>query len=180
MHWAWAQTECHSWKAAGASLSPVWYELPVFYFTNPRAVHAHDDDIAISPGSSWFDYELEVAAVIGKAGSDIPVDAAGAHIGGFMLMADWSARDLQMQEIKVGLGPAKSKDGATSFGPWLVTPDELTDVRTDKGYDIAISAHENDVPYAHNKEGIDYARSKTRRSGCPPPRGGGGTAARLR
>ncbi len=138
----------NSMKAAGASLSPVWYEVPVFYFTNPRAVQAHDDDIAISPGSSWFDYELEVAAVIGKAGSDIPVDAAGAHIGGFMLMADWSARDLQMQEIRVGLGPAKSKDGATSFGPWLVTPDELADVRTDKGYDIAMSAHVNDVPYS--------------------------------
>ena len=135
-------------EGRGASLSPVWYEVPVFYFTNPRAVQAHDDDIAISPGSSWFDYELEVAAVIGKAGSDIAVDAAGAHIGGFMLMADWSARDLQMQEIKVGLGPAKSKDGATSFGPWLVTPDELIDVRTDKGYDIAMSAHVNGVPYS--------------------------------
>ncbi len=138
----------NSMKTSGGSLSPIWYELPVFYFTNPRAVHARDDDIAISPGSSWFDYELEVAAVVGKAGSDIAVDDATTHIGGFMLMADWSARDLQLQEMKVGLGPAKSKDGATSFGPWLVTPDELADVRTDKGHDVAMSAHVNDVPYS--------------------------------
>ncbi len=62
-----------------------------------------------------LDFELEIAAVIG----------AGGEIAGFTLMNDWSARDVQAQEMTVGLGPAKGKDFATSLGPWLVTPDEL-------------------------------------------------------
>ena len=135
-------------KANGVTLSQVWYELPAFYFTNPRAVRAHRDQIAISPGSTWFDYELEVAAVISKPGADIAVDDAGEHIGGFMLMSDWSARDLQAQEMKVGLGPVKSKDTATSFGPWMVTPDELAEVRTSQGYDIAMTADVNGARYS--------------------------------
>src|SRR5918911_811711 len=67
-------------------------------------------------------YELEVAAVVGDVtGRDV--------IGGFTIMNDWSARDLQRREMKVGLGPAKGKDFATSLGPVVVTPDELGDLR---------------------------------------------------
>jgi fumarylacetoacetate (FAA) hydrolase len=70
-------------------------------------------------GTEELDYELEVAAVIGAEGA----------IGGFTIMNDWSARDLQRKEMKVGLGPAKGKDFATSLGPSVVTPDELGDLR---------------------------------------------------
>jgi 2-keto-4-pentenoate hydratase/2-oxohepta-3-ene-1,7-dioic acid hydratase in catechol pathway len=74
-----------------------------------------------------MDYELELAIVIGKSGKDIPAEKAGEYIAGYMIMNDFSARDAQMKEMKVGLGPAKGKDFATAFGPWLVTPDEISD-----------------------------------------------------
>ena len=96
-----------------------WYELPVFYFSNPAAIFGPDDEIPFPAGSEELDYELEVAAVIGAEGA----------IGGFTVMNDWSARDLQRTEMKVGLGPAKGKDFATSLGPVVVTPDELGDLR---------------------------------------------------
>ncbi|OLE17972.1 MAG: fumarylacetoacetase [Actinobacteria bacterium 13_1_20CM_4_68_12] len=96
-----------------------WYELPVFYFSNPAAIYGPDDEILFPAGSQELDYELEVAAVIG----------AGGAVGGFTIMNDWSARDLQRKEMKVGLGPAKGKDFATSLGPVVVTPDELGDLR---------------------------------------------------
>ena len=96
-----------------------WYELPVFYFSNPAAIFGPDDEIPFPAGSEELDYELEVAAVIGAEGA----------IGGFTVMNDWSARDLQRKEMKVGLGPAKGKDFATSLGPVVVTPDELGNPR---------------------------------------------------
>jgi fumarylacetoacetate (FAA) hydrolase len=99
-----------------------WYEQPVFYFSNPAAIYGPEDEIPYPKGSRELDYELEVAAVIGDA-------TGGGVIGGFTIMNDWSARDLQRQEMKVGLGPAKGKDFATSLGPVVVTPDELGDLR---------------------------------------------------
>jgi len=135
-------------KAIGLELSKVWYEIPVFYFTNPAAIRGHRDSVAISPGSAMFDFELEVAAVIGRPGSDIAVADAGDHIAGFTIFCDWSARDLQMQEMQIGLGPAKGKDSATSLGPWLVTPDELASARTANGYDLRMTATVNGKPYS--------------------------------
>jgi fumarylacetoacetate (FAA) hydrolase len=101
----------------GLEVPKEWYELPVFYFSNPAAIYGPEDTVPCPEGTQELDYELEVAAVIG----------AGGEIGGFTVMNDWSARDLQRQEMKVGLGPAKGKDFATSLGPLLVTPDELGD-----------------------------------------------------
>jgi 2-keto-4-pentenoate hydratase/2-oxohepta-3-ene-1,7-dioic acid hydratase in catechol pathway len=137
-----------AYGALGRKVSPVWYEQPVFYFTNPAAVHGPRDPVEISPGSERFDYELEVAAVIGRPGSDItPAEAAG-HIAGFMVLCDWSARDLQGHEMDVGLGPAKGKDSATSFGPFLLTPDELAERRSGRGYDLTMTAHINGTRYS--------------------------------
>jgi fumarylacetoacetate (FAA) hydrolase len=96
-----------------------WYEIPVFYFSNPAAIYGPDEDVPYPDGSEALDYELEVAAVIGADGA----------IGGFTAMNDWSARDLQRRELKVGLGPSKGKDFATSLGPVVVTPDELGHLR---------------------------------------------------
>ena len=114
-----------STRAFGRTVDPFWYEAPAFYFTNPAAIAGPNDTIAVPPGCTRFDYELEVAVVIGRGGSDIPVGEAAHHIAGYTLLADWSARDLQFKEIPIGLGPVKAKDSATSLGPWLVTPDEL-------------------------------------------------------
>jgi|SoiMethySBSTD1v2_1073268.scaffolds.fasta_scaffold09224_14 fumarylacetoacetate (FAA) hydrolase len=99
----------------GLDVPPEWYEIPVFYFSNPAAIFGPDDEIPYPPETNELDYELEVAAIIGADGA----------IGGFTVMNDWSARDLQRKEMKVGLGPAKGKDFATSLGPIVVTPDEF-------------------------------------------------------
>src|SRR5687767_12357625 len=106
---------------------PEWYEIPVFYFSNPNPIYGDGDEIPYPTASDELDFELEVAVVIGKEGRNIPVDQADNYIAGLTIMNDWSARDLQRQEMKVGLGPAKGKDFATSLGPHLVTPDELAD-----------------------------------------------------
>ncbi len=106
-------------RTARASRSLVvpqeWYEIPVFYFSNPAAVYGPEDEIPFPAGSEELDYELELAAVIGADG----------QIAGFTVMNDWSARDLQRAEMKVGLGPSKGKDVATSLGPAVVTVDEF-------------------------------------------------------
>jgi fumarylacetoacetate (FAA) hydrolase len=99
----------------GLEVPEVWYEIPVFYFSNPAAVFGPDEQIPYPEGSEELDYELELAAVIGAEG----------QIAGFTVMNDWSARDLQRAEMKVGLGPSKGKDFATSLGPVVVTVDEF-------------------------------------------------------
>ena len=99
----------------GQEVPPEWYEQPVFYFSNPSAIFGPEDEVPYPDGTAELDYELEVAAIIGLDG----------QIGGFTVMNDWSARDLQRLEMKVGLGPAKGKDFATSLGPVVVTPDEF-------------------------------------------------------
>jgi 2-keto-4-pentenoate hydratase/2-oxohepta-3-ene-1,7-dioic acid hydratase in catechol pathway len=137
-----------SMRAIGREVDPVWYEIPVFYFTNPASVRGPRDPVEIAPGSAAFDYELEVAAVIGRPGANIPVAAAAEHIAGYTILCDWSARDLQELEMRVGLGPAKGKDTATSFGPWLVTADELEDRRTGKAFDLAMTASVNGTTYS--------------------------------
>jgi fumarylacetoacetate (FAA) hydrolase len=99
----------------GLEVPPEWYEIPVFYFSNPAAIYGPEEEIPCPPDTQELDYELEVAAIIGAEG----------RIGGFTVMNDWSARDLQRAEMRVGLGPAKGKDFATSLGPVVVTPDEF-------------------------------------------------------
>jgi 2-keto-4-pentenoate hydratase/2-oxohepta-3-ene-1,7-dioic acid hydratase in catechol pathway len=111
--------------AIGLTVDPLWYDQPVFYFTNPAALLGPHDDVAVPPGSEALDYELEIAAVIGREGRDVAPDEAVGLIAGYVLFCDWSARDLQGAEMRLNLGPAKGKDFASSCGPWLVTPDEL-------------------------------------------------------
>ncbi|MET9969964.1 fumarylacetoacetate hydrolase family protein, partial [Streptomyces sp. NPDC006356] len=105
-----------------------WFAEPGFYFSNPAAVVAPYDPVPMAPGSRRFDYELEIAAVVGRAASDLTPEQAREHILGFTIMNDWSARDLQRRELTLPLGPSKSKDAATTLGPWLVTADEFADV----------------------------------------------------
>ena len=135
-------------RARGLEMVPEWYEVPVFYFSNPHSVIGPDDTVAAPPGSAQLDYELEVAAVVGTDGHDLDPGDAEAHIAGFTIMNDWSARDLQRQEMAVGLGPAKGKDFATSLGPEMVTPDELADRRAGKAYDLVMTARVNGREYS--------------------------------
>jgi fumarylacetoacetate (FAA) hydrolase len=128
----------------GADMIPEWYDLPVFYFSNHNAIIGPGDPVLRPKKSRELDFELEIAAVIGKAGIDVPADEADEYILGYAVMNDWSARDLQRQEMKMNLGPAKGKDFATSLGPWIVTPDELAARRVDDGrYDLPMVARIN-------------------------------------
>ena len=108
----------------GRDVPLAWYELPVFYFGNHSAIYGPNAGVPM-PRTTALDYELEIACVIGRAGRDIAQEDAEEYIAGYTIMNDWSARDIQREEMSVGLGPAKGKDFATSLGPWLVTPDEL-------------------------------------------------------
>lgn len=118
----------------GRPVPPAFFEAPTFYFSNPHAVTGPYDDIPISPGSDRFDYEIELAAVIGPAGRDIDVAQARDHIIGYTIFNDWSARDIAEREIRNMLGPAKAKDTASTFGPVLVTADEFDAGRDDDGF----------------------------------------------
>lgn len=121
-----------------------WYEAPTYYFTNPHAVFGPQDDVPMPPGSSVLDFELEVAAVIGREGSDLTPERARDHIVGYTIFNDWSARDLQSAEMQVGLGPCKGKDTATTLGPYLVTADELEPYRDPDGFlRLALTAEVN-------------------------------------
>lgn len=107
----------------------LWYELPVYYKGNHQSVIGPNQIVRWPSFTEKFDYELELACIIGKAGKNIPVERADEYIAGYCIMNDFSARDIQMKEVQLRLGPAKGKDFATGLGPWLVTPDEVGDIR---------------------------------------------------
>lgn len=112
-------------KNRGATMISEFDQFPVFYFTNHHAVSGPGEIRCMPDHFQKLDFELEVAIVICKPGRNIRAEEADEYIGGFMIMNDFSARVLQMEEMKLNLGPAKGKDFATAFGPALVTADEL-------------------------------------------------------
>jgi 2-keto-4-pentenoate hydratase/2-oxohepta-3-ene-1,7-dioic acid hydratase in catechol pathway len=134
---------CRRAMGAPPDPPPVWDSVPTFYFSNPASVIGPFDDVAISPGSTMFDFELEVGAVIGCGGRDLDPNTAEDHIAGYTLFNDWTARDLQAIDMEMGIGMGKSKDGATTLGPWLVTPDELAAHRRDGKLSFELSASVN-------------------------------------
>ncbi len=132
----------------GLDMIPEWYQIAVFYFSNPAAIVGPEEDVFYPDDSQEVDFELEIACVIGTPGRDIAAADAPAHIAGYLVMNDWSARDIWRQyEAKLSMGPAKAKDFATSLGPWLVTTDELADRRISTGaeerYDLAMLGRVN-------------------------------------
>jgi fumarylacetoacetate (FAA) hydrolase len=133
------------WERRGGEVPEAWYRLAVFYFSNVSEIRGPGDAVWAPRGSEELDYELEVAALIDTPARDLTPERADEAIGGYMIFNDWSARDLQRDETSVRLGPAKGKDFASSFGPWLVTPDELEDARSGRGYDLAMTASVNGV-----------------------------------
>jgi len=127
-----------------AGVPEQWYAAPTFYFTNPYAMYGPYDDIPVPSGSAVLDFELEVAAVIGREGRDPTPEEAREHIVGYTVFNDWSARDLQSAEMKVNLGPCKGKDTATTLGPYLVTADEMERYRDPDGFlRLALTASVN-------------------------------------
>jgi len=134
-------------KNRGLEMIPEFDQFPVFYFTNHRAIFGPGNIPLERDHFQCLDFELEIAAVIGKRGRNINAHEADSYIAGYTIMNDLSARLLQMEEMKLNLGPAKGKDFATVIGPWLVTPDELevSRIKTERGfkYDLPMKALHN-------------------------------------
>jgi len=114
-----------------AEMIPEFDQYPVFYFTNHNGIQGPGEVVCMPDHFEKLDFELEVAIVICKPGRNIPAEEADEYIGGYMIMNDFSARKLQMEEMLLNLGPAKGKDFSTAIGPMLVTPDELESYRVD-------------------------------------------------
>lgn len=129
----------------GQDVPENWYKFPVFYFSNPTNDFGHDDVIPHPAYTNAVDFELEIAVIIGKAGMNIKAEDAPKHIFGYTIFNDWSARDLQVQEMKVNFGPVKSKDFASSYGPVIVTHESLADKATTRPgvYDLLMIAKIN-------------------------------------
>ena len=113
----------------GLEMIPEFDEFPVFYFSNHQAIQGPGKVYAMPEHFNQMDFELEIAIVIKKEGINIKAENADEYIGGFMILNDLSARALQMQEMKLNLGPAKGKDFVSMMGPILVTSDELEDFK---------------------------------------------------
>ncbi len=111
----------------GAEIPPAWYEVPAYYKGDPDTVVGPDADVHWPRYSEKFDFELELGVVIGRRGKDISREEAPRYIAGYTIFNDFSARDQQMREAPVGMGPSKGKDFDTgnAVGPYLVTPDEI-------------------------------------------------------
>lgn len=131
----------------GVEMIPEFDQFPIFYLTNHNAIFGEGDLVVEKDHLEKLDFELEASIVIGKKGKNIEAKNADDYIAGYMVMNDLSARVLQMEEMKLNLGPAKGKDFATVIGPWLLTTDELEKykIKTDCGdkYDLRMTAYHN-------------------------------------
>jgi 2-keto-4-pentenoate hydratase/2-oxohepta-3-ene-1,7-dioic acid hydratase in catechol pathway len=127
----------------GTPIPQAWYDSPFCYFSNPGAVTGPSEEIEVPPGCRDLDFELEVAAIVGRAGRNLHPEDAGGFIAGYTIFNDWSARDLQFAEMKLGLGICKGKDFANTLGPWIVSPDELEPYRANSRLDLDLRAKVN-------------------------------------
>jgi len=119
----------NGFKKRNEPIPEPWYKLPVYYKGNPNTLIGHEAPVLWPHYTKRMDYELELACIIGKEGRNIPVEEASQYIAGYAIMNDFSARDIQREEMLCRLGPAKGKDFATAVGPWLVTADEIKNPR---------------------------------------------------
>ena len=140
---AYADHTRHVLNSLGHELPDSWFDEPVFYFSNPRAVVGPAEPVVRPVGSTRLDYEAEIAVVIGRELRGPTTDDPLTAVAGFCLLNDWSARDLAAREMKHSLGPAKGKDFATSLGPWIVTPDEFPTLAETGVLDVQVTVSVN-------------------------------------
>ncbi|MBI2780813.1 MAG: fumarylacetoacetate hydrolase family protein [Chloroflexi bacterium] len=125
--YAFEQHVATMWGRRGSEIPEAWFRLPIFYFSNVSELRGPGDPVWAPRGSTELDFELEVGAIVDTSAYNLTDEQAAEAIGGYLIVNDWSARDLQRDESTVRLGPAKGKDFALTIGPWIVTPDELAD-----------------------------------------------------
>jgi len=137
----------------GLDMVPVFDAFPVFYFGNPHTVFGPGPVFCMPDHFKKLDFELEAAVVICRKGKNISVEKADSYIAGLMILNDFSARTLQMEEMLLNLGPAKGKDFASTTGPWLVTTEELKNKEvpcgknhTGKSWNLKMTASVNGQP----------------------------------
>jgi len=141
----------------GLGMIPQWYEIPVFYFSNPNSVIGHGDTVTPPRATKELDFELEIALMVGKEAIDLPEDDLALDcICAMTIYNDWSARDLQRQEMAVGLGPAKGKDFANAFGPRWVAIHELMDTYRDGRFQLDMRAEINGQEVSRGNAGSMY------------------------
>ena len=131
-------------KLRGLDMNPDWYKIPIFYFSNTTSLYGHKEDIPYPKETKELDFELELAVIIANGGKNIDKKDANEFIAGYTILNDWSARDLQREEMQMNLGPAKGKDFANSFGPYMVTPDELNNNWENDKMNLRMTCHLND------------------------------------
>jgi 2-keto-4-pentenoate hydratase/2-oxohepta-3-ene-1,7-dioic acid hydratase in catechol pathway len=117
----------NAFAGLGKAIPDEWYTVPAYYKGLPDTVIGPEAEIPWPAYSAKLDHELELGAVIGRAGKDISEADAYDHVFGYTIWNDLSARDVQTRELPVGMGPAKAKDwdGSNVLGPCIVTADEL-------------------------------------------------------
>jgi 2-keto-4-pentenoate hydratase/2-oxohepta-3-ene-1,7-dioic acid hydratase in catechol pathway len=142
--------EGHASRSGQKKLDKAWYEIPVCYRGNPDTVIGPDEIIPWPSYTDLLDYELEYGIYIGKEGKNIPREKAGEYIAGYTILNDISARDIQLQEMVVGLGPVKGKDFCSVMGPCLVTPDEVNPAN------LRMTARINGEVWSDNNSGTSY------------------------
>jgi 2-keto-4-pentenoate hydratase/2-oxohepta-3-ene-1,7-dioic acid hydratase in catechol pathway len=125
-----------------------WYEMPVYYQTGHHNLIGTDEDVLWPSFTNRFDYELELAVVIGREGRNIKAADAREYIAGYTILNDFSARDIQRREMKVRLGPAKGKHWCSGLGPWMVTADEIADP-----YNLVMTARVNGEEWSRGYSG---------------------------
>src|SRR2546428_2806126 len=148
--------EGHANAGGTRELSDAWIRLPIFYFSSPLRIFGPEEAVPYPSASDQLDYELELAAVIGREGNNVAEADAFAYIAGFTIFNDWSCRDLQRDEMEARLGPAKGKDSATSLGPWIVTTDELAPCIRDGRLYVRCTLKVNGVQWMDNDGGLMY------------------------
>jgi 2-keto-4-pentenoate hydratase/2-oxohepta-3-ene-1,7-dioic acid hydratase in catechol pathway len=145
------------WRQLGRQRGPdVWYEQPIGYFSNTATIRGPRDPIEIPGGSQRLDFELEAGAILGRDAVSVTPDQASGLIAGFLILCDWSARDLQFHEMDGSLGPFKGKDFGSSLGPVFATPDELAPYRDGTGYNLEMTASVNGRVYGHDRWSSAY------------------------
>jgi 2-keto-4-pentenoate hydratase/2-oxohepta-3-ene-1,7-dioic acid hydratase in catechol pathway len=135
------------------TLNPVFREQVIYYNADHVHVFGPDHDIGWPERSSWADYELEWACIVGKTGINISPARAREHIFGFTIFNDWSARDLQVPFMEANLGPGEGKDFANGIGPCIATLDEFDDP-----YSLLMTARVNGEQWSSGSTNSMYHR----------------------
>ncbi|MFM7930190.1 MAG: fumarylacetoacetate hydrolase family protein, partial [Pirellula sp.] len=126
-------------------------------FSNPNSVIGHGDTVRPPRSTKELDFELEIALMVGKEAIDLPADDSALEcICAMTIYNDWSARDLQRQEMAVGLGPAKGKDFANAFGPRWVPIHDLMDTYRDGRFHLEMRAEINGKEVSRGNAGSMY------------------------